>query len=358
MLEFRSLDDVNACELCGYYKNSTYILSDYSIGLKRMWKDVLNPEFAVTDGCVIVKNTIDGESFFDFPLPVSDEHNISGALCNLSKYCRDNYIVMKLSNVPENMLHTVTSHFPRCEITYNRKYSDYVYLTQKLAEMSGRSYSSHRNHIKKFHALYPDAVFRAFKSEDIPAVKRFLKRFSGVFDASSSSARDELRYSEIMLERIGSGCFRCGGFVLDGEIISLCFCEKCGDTLIDHIEKALYEFEGIYPATVQAFLKEFGSDVKYFNREDDSSDKGLRRSKLQYKPHTVAHKFIVTVKNELSSLTNYPELQSERLTYSRITEDDIDEYNRLCLDTERNKFWGYDYTVDCPNPERDYFYLD
>ena len=260
--------------------------------------------------------------------------------------------------MPESQLHVVTSLFPRCETYYNRKYSDYVYLAQKLAEMSGRNYSSHRNHIKKFHTLYPDAVFRVFTNEDVPSVKRFLKRFSEVFDASSNSATDELRYSELMLERIGSSCFRCGGFVLDGEIISLCFCEKCGDTLIDHIEKALYEFEGIYPATVQAFLTEFGSDVKYFNREDDSGDKGLRRSKLQYKPHTVAHKYSVIVKNELSLLNSYPELASERLTYNEILPSDITEYNRLCLDIDSNKYWGYDYRGDCQYPDRDYFYHD
>lgn len=358
MLEFKKIDDKNACELCGYYKNSPYILSDYSIGLKRMWADILNPEFALCEGCVIVKNKVQGETTFDFPLPVTEGYNLSAALNEIAKYCRDNYTVMKLSNVPENHISTVSSLFPRIESSYNRKYSDYVYLTSKLAEMSGRAYSSHRNHIKKFHILYPDATFRAYTREDVPSVMRFLERFSSVFDASSSGAEDELRYAKIMLERIGSGCFRCGGFVLDGEIISLCFCEKCGDTLIDHIEKALYEFEGIYPATVQAFLQMFGTDVKYFNREDDSSDKGLRRSKLQYKPYTVAHKYNIVIKNELSSLTGYPEFSSERLTYGGMTDDDVDSYNRLCLDVERNKYWGYDYRTVCAHPSREYFYLD
>ena len=358
MLDFKKLDDTNACELCGFYKNGQYILSDYSIGLKRMWKDVLNPEFALSDGCLIVKNRIHGEVTFDYPLPVTEDHNIPAALNEIAKYCRDNYTVMKLSNVPEAQLSTVVCHFPRCEVSYNRKFSDYVYLTHKLAEMSGRTYSSHRNHIKKFYTQYPDATFRAFTKEDIPSVMRFLTRFSNVFDASTSSASDELKYARKMLERIGSGCFRCGGFVLDGEIISLCFCEKCGDTLIDHIEKALYEFEGIYPATVQAFLRMFGSDVKFFNREDDSADKGLRRSKLQYKPHTVAHKYNVVIKNELSALNEIPRFSSDRLTYSAITEEDIDAYNRLCLDDERNKYWGYDYRTVCPEPSRDYFYFD
>ena len=30
-------------------------------------------------------------------------------------------------------------------------------------------------------------------------------------------------------------------------------------------------------------------------------------------------------------------------------------YNRLCLDDERNKYWGYDYRDDEPSPDYDYF---
>ena len=69
MLTFKKLDENTRCELCGYYKNGTYVLSDYSIGLKFMWREILNPEFALSDGCVIVKNSINGIISFDFPLP-------------------------------------------------------------------------------------------------------------------------------------------------------------------------------------------------------------------------------------------------------------------------------------------------
>jgi RimJ/RimL family protein N-acetyltransferase len=358
MLHFKKLDDATSCELCSYYKNSPYLLSDYSIGLKKMWKDVLNPEFAVSSGCVVTKNTVNNETTFDFPLPVSDEHCIASALEDISKYCRDNYIKLKLSNVPEAHISDVTSLFPHCDITYDRKYSDYIYHTAKLAEMSGRSYSAQRNHIKKFHLQYPDAVFKVFNKDDIPSVKKFLDRFRSIFAKTAGSALEEMRYSESMIDRIGSSCFRSGGFVLDNEIISLCFCEKCGDTLIDHIEKALYEFEGIYPATVQAFLQTFGSDTKYFNREDDSGDRGLRISKLQYKPYKVAHKYFITLNTELSKIVDHPTIVSERLTYSKISEVDIPQYNILCLDDESNKYWGYDYRTACEKPSYEYFYQD
>lgn len=66
-----------------------------------------------------------------------------------------------------------------------------------------------------------------------------------------------------MTEYVGSDMFVSGGFTLNGEIISFCLSEICGETLIDHIEKALTDYEGIYPATVQEFAKTFAqtSDI-------------------------------------------------------------------------------------------------
>lgn len=71
-----------------------------------------------------------------------------------------------------------------------------------------------------------------------------------------------------MTEYVGSDLFISGGFTRNGEIISFCLSEICGETLIDHIEKALPDYEGIYPATVQEFAKAFAGGVKYINREE------------------------------------------------------------------------------------------
>ena len=83
----------------------------------------------------------------------------------------------------------------------------------------------------------------------------------------------------------GSPHFLVGGMELDGRLLSVAMAERCGDTLQIHIEKALYGYEGVYPATVQAFAQEFAVDgVRWLNREHDAGDKGLRTSKLQYLP--------------------------------------------------------------------------
>ena len=51
-----------------------------------------------------------------------------------------------------------------------------------------------------------------------------------------------------------------------------------------------------------------------------------------------------------------PELKTERLTLSAITEKDIPAYNALVLDGDRNRWWGYDDVggVGAPMMERSF----
>ena len=96
--------------------------------------------------------------------------------------------------------------------------------------------------------------------------------------------------------------------------------------------------------------------VRWINREDDADDKGLRTSKLQYRPAFLAEKYCFDVENELYALDGIPTLETGRLTLSPFTDADRDAYNRLCLDDERNRWWGYDYRTDWHGePLEDYF---
>ena len=109
---------------------------------------------------------------------------------------------------------------------------------------------------------------------------------------------------------------------------------------------------------VQSFAQTFAWDVTYINREDDAGDSGLRTSKTQYHPASIEEKYHFRIKNELYYIEKIPHIKTERLILNAIEEADIPAYNRLCLDDERNRFWGYDYRLDCPDPDEEYFYAD
>ena len=303
-----------------------------------------------------MRNLIDGQYCFDYPV-AGPEGDVSGALDLIEEYCRDQDIPLVLSVVPQEKTGQLAARYPYFRFSSPRVWRDYIYAAEDMREFAGRRYSGQRNHINKFRKLYPDAAFRVLGKEDLPLITQFWRDYEAVFTKDSGSAKNELRYAEKMLRMTGSPHFSVGGMELDGRLLSIAMAERCGDTLQIHIEKALYGYEGVYPATVQAFARAFAVDgVRWLNREDDAGDRGLRTSKLQYLPDHLGAKLRFDVQNELVNITEIPTLSTQHLTLTPFADADKAAYASLCLDDERNKWWGYDFRKDYDGtPYEEYF---
>jgi len=357
MLNFENVTLRSVSRLRRYYENCPYQLCEYAAGTKLMWQEALRPAWAEAAGCLIIRNVSHGQVVFDYPVP-GPEGDEDAALCAIECYCLEKGIPPVISVVPEEKAPVLLRRYPYVRVGNIRTWQDYIYFSEDLQYFAGRRYAGQRNHIKKFRTAHPDAAFRPLGAGDLPAIERFWEDYGAEFSKGDDpKAADELRYARRMLKLTGKPWFRVGGFFDGDRLISLALAEKCGQTLIIHIEKALYSYSGVYPAMVQAFAQEFGGDVKYLNREDDAADRGLRTSKLQYGPERLAPKYCFEPQNELlRHVREIPELTTERLTLSALTEDDLDDYNALVLDRERNRWWGYDDVAGLGGPvERDSF---
>ena len=299
MLTFKPVAQRDLSRLRRYYKNCNYQLCEYSALVKLMWRGHLHPQYAEAAGCLIVKNCIDGKPCFDYPMPGPDGDE-EAALCAIEDYCVEQGISLELSVVPQEKAAKLLERYPRFHLNNFRSWRDYIYEANDLREFPGRHYSGQRNHVNKFRKLYPEAQFRALGKDDLPLIERFWQDYTEVFEKTSQSARQELALAKTMLRLTGASWLYVGGMEYEGRLISIAMAERCGETLHVHIEKALYGYEGVYPATVQEFARCYAVDgVRYLNREDDAGDRGLRTSKLQYLPCKLAEKFCFDVKNEL-----------------------------------------------------------
>ena len=344
MLTFKNITVRNAAMLRRYYENCDYALCEYSAGVKLMWRSALRYAWAEAAGCLIIRCESEGRVSFDYPVagPDGDE---DAALSAIEAYCMETGIQPEISIVPEEKAPVLLSRYPYVRVSNIRTWRDYLYYKEDLQLFAGRRYSGQRNHIKKFYAQWPNAEFRPLSvKEDAEAIEQFWIDFKAEFPKDSGSkAMAELELSKKMMAMPDKPWLLRGG-MFDGEkLIALSLCEKCGETLIIHIEKALYSYAGAYPAMVQAEVAAFGDGCAYVNREDDAGDRGLRTSKLQYGPAKLSPKYHFLPQNELlRHVSAIPELKTERLTLSAITEADIPAYNALVLDSDRNRWWGYD----------------
>ena len=348
----------NAATVRQYVAGCRYRLCEYSVGVKLMWSSYLHAEFTETAGCLIIRNRIKDHIQFDYPIP-GPEGDVDEALRQVERWCTETGTRLILSLVPEDKAKELLSRYPYMTVRNERAWKDYLYRAEDLAHFAGRRYSGQRNHINKFRKLYSQARFVELTAADAGLIERFWQDYEAEFrKGDNESARNELGYAKEMFRLLDRGWFCAGGLMVDDHLVALSLGEQCGSTLQVHIEKALYSHAGAYPAMVQAFAAHFGAGMEWINRQDDAHDKGLRISKLQYLPTELAGKVRVEVGCELDLMEKIPELRTERLTLTELREEDKAVYNALCLDDERNRWWGYDYRQDLKGELTEDYFLE
>lgn len=357
-LSFAPVTESSLPLLRRYYSACSYRLCEYSSLMKLMLRDTMPSEWAEAAGCLLVRSKYQDRFYYEMPVP-GPAGDVDAALEQIERYCAEKGEKLSFFVIPMEESARLLARYPRFHVTSLRAWSDYLYRAEDLRRFSGRRYSGRRNHVNKFRKLYPGAVFRPLGKGDAELVEQFWRDFDEQFTKASEEALDELRSAKKALRLAGEQDYCTGGIELDGKLLSVSMAERCGDTLHIQIEKALYSYEGVYPATVQGFVQCFAGDgVRWVNREDDCNDKGLRTSKLQYLPAELLKKLCFDVENELYDLDCIPTLHTKRLCLSALTDADRDAYNALCLDDERNRFWGYDYREDWKGESLSDYFLD
>ena len=358
MLNFQLITPETADIVRKYYENCDYRLCEYSVGVKLMWRGWLHAEFAEAAGCLIVKSCTKGHCQFDFPVP-GPEGDVDEALRLIEQWCTETGCRLAFFPIPEEKTLQLIHRYPYLSMRNERTWKDYLYRAEDLANFAGRKYSGQRNHINKFRKNYPDARFVELTAADRELVEQFWQDYMPEFRKQDNDmARIELEHAREMFAALDSGWFCAGGLLVDGRLVAISLGERCGDTLQVHIEKALYSHAGAYPAMVQAFAQHFGKEARWLNREDDACDRGLRTSKLQYLPAELAGKVGLEIETQLDQLQAIPALRTQRLTLDGLREEDQAAYNALCLDDERNRWWGYDYRKDLRGELTDSYFLE
>lgn len=358
MLELKEYDLKEIKEkFHSYFKNeNTYLSCDYTLGEKLMWHKYFKSSYAIVDETLTFKEVYD-DNCYSFYYPMGK--NIDEMFSLIKEYelnskCKK----LEFCCVDESHLEDLKKRFPHSDFYFDRNWSDYIYLNKDFQTFAGGAYSSKRHHVKQFKKDYPNAIFRKCSPTDKDKIISFIHEFSKTKPIDSEEADNELNQSITIandFDELGLDCF-C--IEIDNKIIAISICEILNDCIYDHVEKALREYKSVYPYFVQC-IANYYKDIKYFSREDDSGDEGLRYSKLEYKPIKLVNKYMFYVRNNLDLLNGIPTLKvNDLISLTEIKEEDKDEYFELNVDKDLNKYWAYDYTNDLNGRELnpDFFY--
>lgn len=261
-----------------------------------LWSRFYQVTYAIVEDMLIFRGGGD-PVFFDFPLGKSE--GVKPAVDALMQYCEERGQEFVLGLVTPEKFEMLEELYPGMfEITYDRDAADYVYETEKLANLSGKKYHGKKNHINKFKKLYPEWSYERIDDTNVEECFQMAlswRRLNGCEEDEEKTAEMCVTLNSLRLMKeldLRGGLLRVGG-----EVVAFSIGEPvCDDTMVVHIEKAFAAVEGAYPMINQQFILHEAMDYKYVNREEDLGEEGLRKAKLSYHPVFLVEKGMVKIK--------------------------------------------------------------
>ena len=271
--------------LKGFYAPSL----EYSFSTIFLWADVLDTKIKKHKSCLIARY---GKNFYLFPAGNNDEDKISA----IEWILKNSEIPVMFGGVGEKEKEFLEKHFPdKFSYKENRNMGDYVYTVEQLSTLKGKKLSSKRNHINRFLENNPDWVYEKIDKDNIEEVNKMHDEWEEIADAKSNKGLlEEGRVVKKALKYFDELGFSGGLIRVGGKVIAFCMGDELNkDTFLVHIEKAFYDIQGSYPMINKQFIINSCMDYKFINREEDTGDEGLRKSKLSYNPYEIIKKYSV-----------------------------------------------------------------
>ena len=165
---------------------------------------------------------------------------------------------------------------------------DYVYLLDKLVNLSGHKLQAKRNHINRFKENNKWG-FEEITPGNLTECWDMNEEWCELYGCKDDKLLENEECVVRRFFRHYSGLGLEGGLLRsNGKVIAFTMGSKLNsDTYDIYVEKAFREIQGAYQTINRefaAFIQKRHPDMIYVNREDDMGQPGLRKAKLSYYP--------------------------------------------------------------------------
>ncbi len=164
MLKFKNIEITDKEEVQRYTYGNPYDNCDFSFVNMYMWRKKYLTKFAVEDGFLV---TLSNNKVFLMPVGSGD---LKGILQKMIDYAKEKNFPFVLGAVTPLMREHLEEAMPGAfEFAEDRDNSDYLYLRERLTNLTGKKLHSKRNHINKFK-LNNEYTFEIITKENIEDV--------------------------------------------------------------------------------------------------------------------------------------------------------------------------------------------
>lgn len=301
MITFQPVTDEAALRLVDYLAGQPYRSCDYTIGAIYQWRAYFASAVAFVGPVAVLRADYpfpeDGHSYM-FPIGGGGSAAIEAALDAVEEYTAALGIPLRYCAVPEAGAAVLRARYgARAVCKAHRDWADYLYMLDDLKTFPGKRFHGQRNHLNRFYKDNPGSRYVPITWMTLPRARAFLTEYVYRTPARSPIEAEEQCRAQELLEAVSLLQLQAGYLeTARGDIVALAIGEVVGDTLYVHVEKARLDYPGAYQAIVSAFACHAAQpDTRYCNREDDSGEEGLRRSKEAYHPVAMIDKYWVNI---------------------------------------------------------------
>ena len=267
---------------------------DFSFANLYSWVPKFKTRFSVIDHTLFLQFQGDNSDYY-YMMPVG-KMPLDKSLPMLIDDARQNNREFVMKGVTTKMWELIQQAMPDTfKYEFDRNNAEYLYLSERLINLSGKKLQKKRNHINRFKLDNPDWNYYPLTSPD--EIGECLAMLD-LWDAPNQESTDfDHMATKSMLENFYPMELKGGALKVNGKLVAFTIgAPLTDDTFAVHVEKAFGDINGAYTLINQQFAEHEASKFTYINREEDMGIEGLRKAKMSYYPDILLEEGIVTIK--------------------------------------------------------------
>lgn len=277
-------------ELTRFLASHDVVFCEYNFATLFMWGEQYRIAWLIHENRLWIRSLRDNVTLMPVgePVPAAELHGLcrqwrQAGGCSTIALADDEYLA---DNPGIESLFRVEPDPANC---------DYVYLTQKLAELRGNKLSRKRNLVSQFRAAFPDAEITPLTPDDSARCLELAEKWCIMrdciqlgFDPEESALKRGLQH----FAAIGLAGLK---LMVGQRLLAFSIWSQLnGDTADIHFEKFDPEVKGAAQAINQEVARHLSASCTHLNREQDLGLEGLRRAKLSYYPEYIVRAYTLT----------------------------------------------------------------
>ena len=272
-------------------------ISDMEFTQLYAWQDIFHNRYQIINDylCIFYQKS-DGSFSCYAPMGEYDKERYCATLLELEHVLHKYGLPFRFDFVSENWLEYL-KELPGYQvgITYNEKFSDYIYEAEDFLCLTGKRNENKRYLVHYFHN-HVQYEYRSLMEENRDDAYKIANDWCQGRDCQACYWGCEKRAIFKILDAWHE--LSCKGAVvyvgglpkafMIGEQIS-------GDMVVSHFQKADKQIKGLYAFISREFYIREYPQIKYINLQEDMGIPAIREAKMSYRPGYMIHKYTVTL---------------------------------------------------------------